>query len=105
MTASPELNATIALRKPDGARFGAADVEGLMASTLLVIEIDARAATDTDHGEPVVTIGRVIGWVPPVSADLGRTMLLGACQATNSAAEQLATIKAQAGEGNGRHAK
>jgi hypothetical protein len=101
MTAVPEdLTATVALRKPDGAKFDPADVEGLLPTTLLVVEIDARTVTDLGAGEPVITLGRVIGWIPPASAALGRTMLTAACSTINRAAQQIAADKIAARNGN-----
>lgn len=95
MTAEPELNATVALRRPDGGKFTQDDVDGLMPTTLLVIEIDARTGQDGSPADEraIMTLGRVIGWIPPQQAPFGRSMLTGAVQAVH-----------QATAGVGRHA-
>ena len=90
MTAQPEahpLNATVALRRPDGGRFTEDDVAGLMPTTLLVIEVDARTGEDGSPADEraIMTIGRVIGWIPPAQAPFGRSMLTGAVQAVHQA--------------------
>lgn len=92
------VDATVALRRPDGGRFTVDDVDGLLPTTLLVVEIDARTGdgvTDSADGQvtTVVTCGRVIGWIPPAQAPFGRSMLTGAVQAVH-----------QATAGLGRHA-
>ncbi len=88
------FNATVALRRPDGHPLDAADAEGLLPTTLLVIEVEARTATDLAAGEPVITLGRVIGWIPPAQAGFGKMMLTGACQAVHQASAALLPVPA-----------
>ena len=89
------MNATVALRRPDGTQFDESDIAGLMPGALLVVEVAARAGdqdsgADGDPARAIVTLGHVIGWVPPAQAPFGRTMLTGACAAVNTAAAELA---------------
>jgi hypothetical protein len=105
----PHMNATIALRRPDGGRFTDDDVAGLMPRTLLVVEVTARAGdgvTDSADGEiaTVVTLGSVIGWIPPAQAAFGRTMLTGACTAVHAAADQLTRPQPPPGATGKHHA-
>lgn len=78
-TVRPIVTATVALRKPNGRPLSNADIAALTAGTILVVQVEARTADEP--GEPVVTVGRVFGWVEPAMARPGKALLTGAVRA------------------------